>query len=176
MVYLPRHGPRNPYYHHSKHDRALASHLDSHPRWAQWRQDTTLHRHRALTGPTARTSCLSSANKQSSLGRLLASTALLPITQRASHLLIRCRPTGSLSGPTMLHNIIAVLKSDTTMGLRRATNDGRPRKGSAILDWVGMAIMGVAMARRSCDDASTSAKRECLENRPVLDTWSAYWR
>jgi hypothetical protein len=39
-----------------------------------------------------------------------------------------------------------------------------------------MAIMGVAMARRSCDDASTSAKRECRENRPVLDTWSSYWR
>ena len=69
-----------------------------------------------------------------------------------------------LFGPMMLRNIMAILRSDMTTGLRLVMNDGRHRKGSATLDWVGMAIMAAAMVRRSCGDVFA-----CTPETAVID-------
>lgn len=66
----------------------------------------------------------------------------------------------------MLRNIMATLRCDMTTGLRLVMNDGRRRKGSVTLDWVGMAIMAAAMVRRSCGDVPACTP----ENAAIIDS------
>jgi hypothetical protein len=141
MVYSPHHGPLNPYYHHSTQDLALASRLDLLLLWVPWLQDTTPHPHHVFTDRTAKTSCLSFANRPSSLGRSQESTAHWQSTPRANQQAAQLQAMGFPCGLMMLHRIPAALRATMTMGVHMAMNAGRRRRCSAILDWVGVAAM-----------------------------------